>query len=152
MPEALERTPTSAASSRCSGVHFRRHVEHDAVLVCELTARREADRVPQLLRLYCHVRMVSDAWLRPGRLVRCGTCGDCVRSSETECYVRLYGGWDPTVTLVKIEPRRPRYELAVSGEDLRREFEARIEARARRARGRARRSRGRRRSRIAFAR
>ena len=50
--------------------------------------------------------------------------------SETECYVRLYGGWDPTVTLVKIEPRRPRYELAVSGEDLRRDFEACIEARA----------------------
>jgi hypothetical protein len=49
--------------------------------------------------------------------------------SETECYVRLYGGWDPTVTLVKVEPRRPRYELAVSGEDLRRDFEARIEAR-----------------------
>jgi hypothetical protein len=52
--------------------------------------------------------------------------------SETECYVRLYGGWDSTVTpvkIVKIEPRRPRYELNVSGEDLRREFEARIEAR-----------------------
>lgn len=49
--------------------------------------------------------------------------------SEAECYVRCYGGWDPTVTLVKIEPRRPRYELTVTGEDLRREFEARIEAR-----------------------
>ena len=49
--------------------------------------------------------------------------------SEIECYVRLYGGWDSTVTLVKIEPRRPRYEPAVSGEDLRRDFEARIEAR-----------------------
>jgi len=33
------------------------------------------------------------------------------------------------VTIVKIEPRRPRYELSVSGEDLRREFEARIDAR-----------------------
>jgi hypothetical protein len=33
------------------------------------------------------------------------------------------------VTLVNLEPRRPRYESAVSGEDLRREFEARIEAR-----------------------
>ena len=43
--------------------------------------------------------------------------------------MRLYGGWDSTVTLVQIEPRRPRYDLAVSGEDLRREFEARIEAR-----------------------
>ena len=50
--------------------------------------------------------------------------------SETECYVRLYGGWDPTVTLVRAEPRRPRYALAVSGEDLRRDFEARIAARA----------------------
>lgn len=49
--------------------------------------------------------------------------------SETECYVRLYGGWDSTVTLVKIEPRRPRYELAVSGEDLRRDFESRIDGR-----------------------
>ena len=49
--------------------------------------------------------------------------------SETECYVRLYGGWDSTVTPFKIEPRQPRYELAVSGEDLRRDFEARIEAR-----------------------
>ncbi len=50
--------------------------------------------------------------------------------SETECYVRIYGGWDSTVTLVKVEPRRPRYYgLAVSGEDLRRDFEARIEAR-----------------------
>jgi hypothetical protein len=49
--------------------------------------------------------------------------------SETECYVRLYGGWDSTVTLVNVEPRRPRYEPAVSGEDLRREFEARIGSR-----------------------
>lgn len=49
--------------------------------------------------------------------------------SETECYVRLYGGWDSTVTLVKVEPRRPRHESSVSGEDLRRDFESRIEAR-----------------------
>ena len=49
--------------------------------------------------------------------------------SEAECYVRCYGGWDPTVTIVKIEPRRPRYELPVTGEDLRRDFEARIDAR-----------------------
>jgi hypothetical protein len=41
----------------------------------------------------------------------------------------LYGGWDSTVTPVKIEPRLPRYELAVSGEDLRRDFEARIDGR-----------------------
>ena len=35
----------------------------------------------------------------------------------------------PTVTIVKVEPRRPRYELPVTGEDLRRDFEARIDAR-----------------------
>ena len=34
------------------------------------------------------------------------------------------------MTLVKVEPRRPRYELSVSGEDLRRDFESRIEARS----------------------
>ena len=49
--------------------------------------------------------------------------------SEAECYVRCYGGWDTTVRIVKLEPRHPRYELPVSGEDLRREFEARIDAR-----------------------
>lgn len=49
--------------------------------------------------------------------------------TEAECYVRIYGDWKPTVKTVKAEPRRPRYELPVTGEDLRREFEARIDAR-----------------------
>jgi len=33
------------------------------------------------------------------------------------------------VTLVRLEPRRPRYELSVTGEQLRRNFEERIDAR-----------------------
>jgi hypothetical protein len=49
--------------------------------------------------------------------------------SEAECYVRCYGGSDPTVTVVKIELRRPRYEMNVSGEQLRQAFEERIDAR-----------------------
>ena len=49
--------------------------------------------------------------------------------TETECYARCYGGWDPTVKVAKAEPRRPRYELSVTGEDLRRDFELRIDAR-----------------------
>ena len=49
--------------------------------------------------------------------------------TEAECYVRCYGSWDATVTLVKLEPRRPRYELRVTGEDLRRGLEERIDAR-----------------------
>ena len=49
--------------------------------------------------------------------------------SEAECYVRCYGGSLPTVTIVKLEPRRPRYPAAVSGESIRALFEERIEAR-----------------------
>ncbi len=49
--------------------------------------------------------------------------------SEDECYARCYRGWEPTVTLVKLEPRRSRYETPVSGETLRRIFEERLDAR-----------------------
>jgi hypothetical protein len=49
--------------------------------------------------------------------------------SESECYARCYGGWDPTVTLVKLEPRRPRYPTTVSGEDIRKLLEERLDAR-----------------------
>jgi hypothetical protein len=49
--------------------------------------------------------------------------------TETECYARCYRGWKPTVTIVKVEPRRPRYELPVTGEDLRRGLEMLIDAR-----------------------
>src|SRR5262249_60399457 len=105
------------------------HVEADAVLVRQLAASAEVDRVPEFLRLdgheshgrKCPVPSGTRRTLRHVRRLR--------SLSETECYVRLYGGWDSTVTLVRIEPRRPRYDLAVSGEDLRRDFEQRIEAR-----------------------
>jgi hypothetical protein len=49
--------------------------------------------------------------------------------SEAECYARCYRGWESTVTLVKLEPRRPRYATPVSGEMLRQIFEERIDAR-----------------------
>jgi hypothetical protein len=35
------------------------------------------------------------------------------------------------VRIVRIEPRRPRYEANVSGEELRRSFEERLDARER---------------------
>src|ERR1043165_4338515 len=112
------------------GRPLRGRVQTDAVLLDELAGFGELDREPQLLSFYGHIghglrSPAPSGTRRTVRLVR------RLRSlSETECYVRLYGGWDSTVTLVKIEPRRPRYEPAVSGEDLRREFEARIESRA----------------------
>jgi hypothetical protein len=49
--------------------------------------------------------------------------------SEAECYARCYRGWEPTVTLVRLGPRRPRFPTTVSGEDLRRLLEQRLDAR-----------------------
>src|SRR5438094_775946 len=43
--------------------------------------------------------------------------------SEAECYARCYGGWDDTVRIVRLQPRRARRELAVEGEALRVRFE-----------------------------
>jgi hypothetical protein len=49
--------------------------------------------------------------------------------SEAECYARIYSGWEPTVTVVRVEPKRPRFPTTVSGEDLRRRLEERLDAR-----------------------
>ena len=49
--------------------------------------------------------------------------------TEAECYARCHGTHDTEVRIVQIEPRRPRYELRVSGEDLRRSFEQKLAAR-----------------------
>jgi hypothetical protein len=49
--------------------------------------------------------------------------------SEEECYARCYGGWEPTVKVVRLEPRTPHYELEVTGEELRRQLEAKLDAR-----------------------
>lgn len=48
--------------------------------------------------------------------------------SEAECYARCYGDREG-IRIVSVEPRRPRYELDVSGEELRRLFEERLDAR-----------------------
>jgi len=51
--------------------------------------------------------------------------------SEEECYLRCYGADDAMVRVVKLEPRRTslRSGLTISGEDLRRLFELRLDAR-----------------------
>jgi hypothetical protein len=48
---------------------------------------------------------------------------------EAECYGRSYGDRSPEVRTVKLEPRRPRYQLPVTGEDLRRRFQERLDSR-----------------------
>jgi hypothetical protein len=48
---------------------------------------------------------------------------------EAECYGRAYGERTEDVKIVKLEPRRPRFTLKVSGEDLRRRFQERLDGR-----------------------
>ena len=50
---------------------------------------------------------------------------------EAEAYARCHGDRGPEVRIVHIEPRRPRYDTVVSGEDLRQSFERRLDARER---------------------
>ena len=49
--------------------------------------------------------------------------------TEAECYARCYGSRDDMVRVVRLEPRRRRYELKPSGEELRRLFEERLDDR-----------------------
>ena len=48
--------------------------------------------------------------------------------SEAECYARCYSSGNLDVKVVKV-PRRPRYDLQVSGEQLREAFEQRLDKR-----------------------
>lgn len=49
--------------------------------------------------------------------------------NEAECYARCYGEDHDSVHLVVFEPRRARFESTLSGEDIRRLFELRLDAR-----------------------
>lgn len=49
--------------------------------------------------------------------------------NEAECYARCYGDHVDTVHLVAVETARPRFEGTMSGEDIRRLFELRLDAR-----------------------
>jgi hypothetical protein len=49
--------------------------------------------------------------------------------TEAECYARCYGEGDDNVRTVRLEPRRPRFDVGVSGEELRQAFESRLDER-----------------------
>ena len=49
--------------------------------------------------------------------------------SEEECYFRCYGAGDSMVRVVRLEPQQPRGLARLSGEELRRLFEVRLDAR-----------------------
>ena len=48
---------------------------------------------------------------------------------EAEAYARCHGARTDEVRIVKLEPRRPRFPLRVTGESLRRSFEERLDRR-----------------------
>ncbi|MGH3104455.1 MAG: hypothetical protein ACRDN6_10230 [Gaiellaceae bacterium] len=49
--------------------------------------------------------------------------------SEAECYARCYGSADDSVRIVRLERRRSRSAPRLSGEDVRRLFEDRLDSR-----------------------
>jgi hypothetical protein len=49
--------------------------------------------------------------------------------TEEECYLRCYGVDETTVRVVRIDPDRPAPRFGVTGEELRRLFEIRLDAR-----------------------
>jgi hypothetical protein len=49
--------------------------------------------------------------------------------TEAECYARCYGGGGDDVRVLRIEPHRSRIVVRLSGEELRRRFEERLDRR-----------------------
>ena len=49
--------------------------------------------------------------------------------TEAECYARCYGGGGDDVRVMRLEPRGSRVVVRLSGEELRRRFEERLDAR-----------------------
>jgi hypothetical protein len=49
--------------------------------------------------------------------------------TEAECYARCYGNGDEGVRVVKLQPALSKYAGHVSGEELRRLFELRLDSR-----------------------
>ncbi len=49
--------------------------------------------------------------------------------SEAECWARCYGAYDPTVSIVRLEPRRPRFRTTVTGEEIRKRLEELLDGR-----------------------
>ena len=49
--------------------------------------------------------------------------------TEAECYARCYGGGGDDVRVLRIEPRRSRIVVRLSGEELRRRYEERLDRR-----------------------
>lgn len=49
--------------------------------------------------------------------------------NEEECYARCYGDHEDAVQVIRYERQRPTFAATLSGEDIRRLFELRLDAR-----------------------
>ena len=49
--------------------------------------------------------------------------------AEAAAYARCHGARDESVRIVQLPPRRARYDLLATGEEIRRRFEERIDGR-----------------------
>jgi hypothetical protein len=49
--------------------------------------------------------------------------------NEAECYARCYGDHEEAVPVIELQPRQMSFESRLSGEDIRRLFELRLDAR-----------------------
>ena len=49
--------------------------------------------------------------------------------NEAECYARCYGAHEEAVQVIELAPRVLRFETRITGEDVRRLFELRLDAR-----------------------
>jgi hypothetical protein len=49
--------------------------------------------------------------------------------NEEECYARCYGDHEDAVQVIRYERQRPSFAATLSGEDIRRLFELRLDAR-----------------------
>ena len=117
-PDGAPARPRCAGAARGRGARQRRSRTGGGVR--RSLARRAARAVP------------PNRGMTSGRTLTLRAVQRLRNLSEAECYARCYG-WrmDDVVTVTKIEPRRPRYELSVSGEL--RPHVVRVEARLPRA-------------------
>jgi hypothetical protein len=119
--------PLTRSTAECKGRFPREEAEGDesrVVAAVRSAAAECAGKSPP----------PAPAGARDGRfIVRCGAYRVPMRRlrplSEAECYARCYGGWEATVRIVRLEPRRPRSEVLLTGEAIRRRFEELFAAR-----------------------
>jgi hypothetical protein len=117
----------SAASTRCSGVHSSPRSCARLPSTAVRPARSNSTAYSERLRLGTG-QNASPSAVR-GRAYARGVLRRLRPLTEAECYARCYGRGNSDVRLLALEPRRSRHVTRLSGEQVRRLFEQRLDAR-----------------------